>query len=244
MEKSLFLTTLQIGPYQVECHLLPMASRKRWAVEVRSTGQVILRAPARASKSQALALLHHHQSWLLERLHRQQAKPVVAPLGENTPILYLGEVLILKPLAGKTGQGVVEEGQLLLSAPSQNSEDIQLALTHWYRQQARGLLPQRLRHWAAQMGVTWQRLTIRGQSSRWGSCSGRGGINLNWQLIKLPWPLIDYVLVHELCHLLHLNHSPAFWAAVAGYLPDYARLRNQLRQFTLKNNGGQTAPAD
>lgn len=108
---------------------------------------------------------------------------------------------------------------------------LEATLERWYRLQAQRYLGQRLREWAGQMEVSVLKVTIRGQSTRWGSCSSRGSINLNWRLMCIPARLVDYVLVHELCHRKEMNHSPAFWALVAGVLPDYSRLRQDLKKY-------------
>lgn len=106
-------------------------------------------------------------------------------------------------------------------------------LERWYRRQARSYLERRLREWAKGMQVTVTRVTIRGQTTRWGSCSSTGAIHLNWRLMQLPARLVDYVLVHELCHRLEMNHSAAFWLRVAQVLPDYRRLRHELKQYRI-----------
>ncbi|WP_130470760.1 M48 family metallopeptidase [Candidatus Magnetaquicoccus inordinatus] len=109
----------------------------------------------------------------------------------------------------------------------------QALVEQWFRQQAGVYLPLRLAAWAARMGLSYQRLTIRNPKSRWGSCSTRGSINLNWRLIWLPVALGDYVLVHELSHLRHMDHSPAFWQVVGSYVPEYQECRRRLRHICL-----------
>ena len=93
------------------------------------------------------------------------------------------------------------------------------------REQARQTLTDKTKVWAARMGVTYGRIAIRQQATRWGSCSARGNLNYNWVLILLPEELQDYVVVHE------MNHSPRFWEIVGEQLPDYARRRKQLREY-------------
>ena len=91
-------------------------------------------------------------------------------------------------------------------------------------------LPARAAAFARKMGVRYQGITIRNQKTRWGSCSSRGNLNFNVMLMLCPPDVIDYVVVHELSHLKHMDHSPAFWAEVASVLPDYAASRNWLKQ--------------
>lgn len=94
-------------------------------------------------------------------------------------------------------------------------------------------LPQRVSHFAAIIGVTYGRVTIRNQVSRWGSCSAKGNLNFNCLLMLTPSDVIDYVVVHELCHRKEMNHSPKFWNEVEKVLPNYKSSRKWL-----KDNGG------
>ena len=98
---------------------------------------------------------------------------------------------------------------------------------------AKSDLPQRVARFAALVGVTYGRITIRAQKSRWGSCSGKGNLNFNCLLMLCPEDVRDYVVVHELCHCKELNHSPRFWAEVEKVLPGY-----RVQRKWLKDNGG------
>ena len=104
------------------------------------------------------------------------------------------------------------------------------ALEARYRQLARRVIGQRASYFAAKMGVTCGRISIREQKTRWGSCSGQGNLNFNWKLILMPPEILDYVVVHELAHRKQMNHSPAFWAEVERILPDWRERRRWLRE--------------
>lgn len=97
----------------------------------------------------------------------------------------------------------------------------------------RPVLTRRVAFYAAKMGVTYGRISIRDQKTRWGSCSAAGNLNFNWRLSLLPEELSDYVIVHELAHRLEMNHSSRFWAQVEKILPDYAERRKKLREVAL-----------
>ena len=90
-------------------------------------------------------------------------------------------------------------------------------------------IPPRVREWARKVGVTYGRITIRNQRTRWGSCSSAGNLNFNCLLMLCPEAVLDYVIVHELCHRKELNHSPRFWAEVERVLPDYRKTRKWLK---------------
>ena len=96
-------------------------------------------------------------------------------------------------------------------------------------QKALTVIPDRVRHFAPIVGVTYGNITIRNQRSRWGSCSGKGNLNFNCLLMLTPDHVIDYVVVHELCHRLEMNHSPKFWAQVERVLPSYRQSLDWLR---------------
>ncbi len=96
------------------------------------------------------------------------------------------------------------------------------------------VIPERVKHYAPIVGVKYGRITIRNQRTRWGSCSAQGNLNFNIALMRVPLEVLDYVVVHELCHRLELNHSPRFWALVGKVIPDYKK-----HQKWLKDNGSR-----
>lgn len=105
-------------------------------------------------------------------------------------------------------------------------------LTGWLKRRAREHLSERLRELAQRHGLAYQRISVRAQRTRWASCSGRGTISLNYKLLFLPPELVDHVLLHELAHTRHLNHSPRFWRLLARLDPDWRRHHEQLGHAT------------
>ena len=97
------------------------------------------------------------------------------------------------------------------------------------KNEARRLIEERLAYFQGAYAVSWKRVNIRNQKTRWGSCSRTGNLSFNYRLLLLPPHLCDYVIVHELCHLREMNHSPKFWALVAVTFPDYKALRREMR---------------
>lgn len=95
---------------------------------------------------------------------------------------------------------------------------------------AKRMIPERVEYYASIMGVTYGRITIREQKTRWGSCSGKGNLNFNWKLVLMPEGALDYVVVHELAHRKEMNHSKAFWEIVGEVLPDYRERKKLLSQ--------------
>jgi predicted metal-dependent hydrolase len=100
-----------------------------------------------------------------------------------------------------------------------------------HKESARGLVLHLLEKWNKHYGFSWNKVAIRNQSSRWGSCSSKRNLNFSYKIIFLPERLAEYLVVHELCHLKEFNHSEKFWNIVALAIPDYARRREELRKI-------------
>ncbi len=151
-----------------------------------------------------------------------------------------GEVVVRCPLgvSDKKAREFVESHRDWLEihyARAQARKSTQPVMTEeevqQYRARARSVLTERTRFWAEKMGVSYGRITIRQQVTRWGSCSAKGNLNFNWTLILVPEDLLDYVVVHELAHRIEMNHSERFWKLVKAQLPDYQERRMRLRQY-------------
>lgn len=118
------------------------------------------------------------------------------------------------------------QAQQLAPAPSLTAEELRQMAEH-----ALAVFPKKVKYYADILQVTYGRITIRSQKTRWGSCSAKGNLNFNCLLMLAPDEVIDYVIVHELCHRLEMNHSPAFWSLVESVLPDYKTRQKWLKDY-------------
>ena len=153
---------------------------------------------------------------------RLEANRRAHPVADGSPILIEGRrcVLRLRQGARRSGRLVGEEYQLTLPRPD-SDPDVRAAIRATLSSVALKRIRERLDYFAPRVGGVPGRIAIREQKSRWGSCSRKGNLNFNWKLIMAPPQALDYVVVHELCHLHEFNHSPRFWALVAAQMPDY-----------------------
>jgi hypothetical protein len=189
------------------------ARRVRVTVEPDRGVSVIL--PRRASERAAAAAVRELRPWIERRMREfEHARAAVAARGDSVP--YLGRVLALCPEPGR--QRVHLRGQELL-VPTGNAQGP--ALERWYRRAAAAEVAPRLRTACDQAETRYTRLTIRGQRTRWASCSREGAMSFNWRLLLGPEAVLDYVVWHEVCHLEIMDHSPRFWALLASRCPDY-----------------------
>ena len=198
------------------------ARRVRVSVDPRAGVEVVL--PARAPARAAAAAVAELRPWIERRL--LEADVVRAHLearGDTVP--YLGVRLRLVPQAGRSR--VHRRGdELLVPAGPSRAE----AIERWYRRAARGEIAPRTDRSAAAIGRAYRSLTIRGQRTRWGSCSSTGALSFNWRLLLAPEGVLDYVVWHEACHLAVMDHSPRFWALVERHVPGYREPRAWLRR--------------
>ncbi len=199
----------------------PRARRVRVAVDAERGVEVILpqRAPARAANEAIVEL----RPWIERRLQdAARARAAVAARGNAVP--YLGTDLVLVPEAGRTR--VHRRGDTLRVPAG----DARPALERWYRRAARDEIAPRLDAAVASLGTRYTALTIRNQRTRWGSCSSTGAMSFNWRLLLAPEEVLEYVVWHEACHLLVLDHSARFWDLLAFHLPDYEAPKRWLRR--------------
>ena len=169
----------------------------------------------------------------LQRVAREAEQVVPRRLEDGQTLPFAGCALRLALCTGAPigrYRAVLEGEALALRIHDLEQETIRRALEAWYRQQARTVFDERLAACNAAYGFTFGRVAIKEQKSRWGSCSRKGNLNFNWRLLLAPLPVLDYVVIHELCHLKELNHSARFWALVARACPDYVVRRRGLRQ--------------
>lgn len=198
-------------------------------------------APRWTPQAEVDALLQQKSRWVLDKL--QQARERAGELARARTVWadgcrfdYLGRpaTLRLDPTQDLAQRLHPVEGDapavLSLRLARQASEQqIRDAAHAWLMRQAKALFAERLAHFAPALGVSYKTLRLSSAGTRWGSASADGSIRLNWRLIHLSMEMIDYVVVHELSHLRHMDHSPQFWDVVASVMPDHAQRRQALK---------------
>lgn len=213
---------------------LERARRRSIGFVVDADGLTV-RAPAWVTLGAIESALQEKSAWIVRKLaevqartQRQQAARIVWRDGAVLP--WRGTPITLR-LGAARGATRLEGGVLQLGIGTDAPpEAVRRAVHAWVLREARAHFSARLAHFAPLLGVRWQRLQLSNAATRWGSASVSGAIRLNWRLMHYRDAVIDYVVVHELAHLREMNHSPRFWAIVAGMVPDHALLRRELRE--------------
>ena len=192
-------------------------------IRIEGDGTVELRSP-RISESEALRVIAERAAWIERKLNERGARPQLDHrLGEE--VRYFGTLHALERF-DDLHRAV---GRLRRHTP----QSLEQCYDRFYRARAEAHLSQRLEHFEALCGRRAAALRFRKMKRRWGSCSGRGVVTFNTMVMRLPEPLIDYIVVHELSHLHHMNHSRSFYREVARVLPDYQALDRELRRYQL-----------
>ncbi len=189
--------------------------------------------PLRASEKWLHTVLHDKASWVIEKLGSwQDRKDAIPRWQDGEHISFRGETFTLRiipALFASTPQ--LRGDQLYLHVTDTSDESvIEKAVTRWYRLEAERVFMECVAHYAPLMQVVPRQVKLSSARTQWGSCTSRGVVRLNWQLVKMPLHLIDYVVVHELAHLVEMNHSASFWRVVEKVCPDHARCRAELRR--------------
>jgi hypothetical protein len=222
---------LSVGPRSLPLLMVRNPSARRYLLRLRSDGTARVTIPRGGSAEFARQFVERHAAWLERELQRLQAQPRKLSAWQiGTEILLRGNAVRIE--AGLNGEsGTVRFGgeSIRVSDPV---DDLRPAIESRLRQLAARELPPRVLDLAARHGLTVRRITVRNQKSRWGSCSRRGTISLNWRLIQTPAFVSDYICLHELMHLRQMNHSPGFWREVERVCPDYRKAKRWLKEHS------------
>ncbi|MBU0687922.1 MAG: M48 family metallopeptidase [Gammaproteobacteria bacterium] len=225
--------SLQLSDKHITYTLKRSSKRRSIGLRIDERGLTVS-MPLRASEKWLHSVLQDKASWVLDRLENWQAgkvMPVIWQDGASIP--FRGEVFTLCVVPDKVSAAPRLQGTDLILQLNRviTEQRIEKLVTQWYREQALQVFRECVAHFAPLMEVSPQVVRLSSARTQWGSCNARGVVSLNWHLVKLSLPLIDYVVIHELAHLKEMNHSAAFWRVVESACPDYLELRKQLRDI-------------
>lgn len=235
------LKRLKVGDRTIGYRIRRSRQRKKTYQVSIVSGEVVLAVPHSTTNTQAEEMLRQKARWILSKLDIAPAKPAAPTFLSGEKLPYKGGELTLwvqGVVSTPTGLPEVsrERRRLEVAVPlglddATRGQQIEAALMTWYACRAAEQVDEHLAHWLPTLGNgAVPTVRIRNQKRRWGSCSHTGNLRFNWRLAMLEPALTEYVVVHELCHLTHMNHSPDFWALVARHLPDVKERRRRLRE--------------
>lgn len=238
----------------VKYQLIRSARRKTLGLQVKN-GQVTVRAPYYVTAAFIESFIEEKSAWLKSKISTQNEVPVFCEFRHNSPILYLGELLNLQVHVGKKAKVFIataccnqqqdlhqntesakqinivisERVDNALFDATSSAKQVKKQLEVFFKQQAEQLIHQRLKVLAQQTSLIPTKVNIRQYRARWGSCNSRGEVSFNYLLMMTPLFVIDYVIIHELCHLVFLNHSASFWHLVEKHCANYKEAKAWLK---------------
>lgn len=203
--------------------------RKTISLVIDSDARITVRAPLHTSERVIHRLVAEKADWIEEKVSRMRKRleeRVVRTFADGELLPLAGETLTLR---WTPGAGVIRREGSVLLVPEKYRVDAAGALERWYRREAIRLFRERVELYARLNRFRAGPVKLSSATKRWGSCGPTGSINLNWRLIMAPLPVIDYVVIHELCHTIHRNHSFRFWSRVEAVMPEFRIHRDWLK---------------
>jgi len=232
---------VKYGSLDIEYDVKRGKRKKTIAVQVASASQVIVLAPIYLKDEKIREIIKKKAKWIIEKQNYHKKIEELFPPKEfvsGEQILYQGRKYRLKVVEKKDdfSDNLAISGRKIVATvdPELNADEkkaaIKKAILKWYLSETDQIIRQRTKRYIPILDVMPRKIEIKDQEKRWGSCSSKSVLRFNWRIIMAPISIIDYVVVHELCHLKAKNHSPAFWRLVSLAVPDYRKRRDWLRK--------------
>jgi len=205
-------------------------TRKKLTITVERDRSVVVHAPESTSEEKIREVVESKRHWIYEKTrHTQKYRELPHPPGKELvngeSALYLGRQYQIEITHG-SGAEIQFEQRFLI--PASLSGERKKVLRNWYIEKAKQKILPRVNSFAADLGVEFANAKIVDNRYRWGSCTTKDNVNFNWRLIKAPMYVVDYVIVHELAHLLEANHTPRFWNIIRAQSPKMEKAKQWL----------------
>ncbi len=226
--------TIDIGNVDLEI-LVERTNRKRTISLQVKNNKLIIKTPKSVSKKTLVDLIRRKQQWIKKRaiLNFEEQNLKNREFIDNDKFYFRGEEYRLSLISGRKEAVKIEGGLLLVSYGDHKSigrGTIKKLLEDWYLKESTKILKARTEELAQQMRVQPRGITVKNYNSKWGSCTANNKISYNWRIIMAPDYIVDYLIIHELSHIIEPNHSKNFWYQVGSYCEDFQKKRKWLRE--------------
>ncbi len=212
------------------------SKRKTFAISIGTEKGIVVKIPLYFPAEDIEKLVIEKAEWIAEKyeqMEEQEQKKPVHHFESGETFYFRGTSLILNLIINPDRKRIMvkkQAGTLLVVSPNAEKTVIRAAIEKWYRERAREVITDKVIYYQRFVGKNVGEIRIKEQKSRWGSCSSQANLNFNWKIVMAPDEIIDYLVVHELCHLLHMNHSKQFWNSVGNIIPDYKEREKWLKE--------------
>ncbi|HOM05796.1 MAG TPA: SprT family zinc-dependent metalloprotease [Candidatus Kapabacteria bacterium] len=217
---------------QIEIFKIIRSNRKTIALKIDNQSNLIVKAPLSVPFSHLLKIVKQKQNWIIaKKIEVQNRKKFTRNLSDGSKITIFGKDYFMNYVENFEFALQLKNNQILVA--SDLSKHIKPLLRQLIIKIAKDYFHLNVAKWASIMQLQYNRISIKNTVSRWGSCSSLGNLNFNWKLAFAPLEVIDYIIIHELSHLRHLNHSADFWNEVRKYCPEYKKHKKWLKDNAL-----------
>lgn len=225
------------GAQNIEFELI-YKKRKTLSIEIKAPGNITVKAPQGVSKDIVLGLVRNKSKWIIQKLlqvKEAEERKITRQYVSGESFIYLGRNYSLQidhDSDVQTPRARLYRGRLCVHTGTRDEKAIKSAVSDWYKAKAREKILERVQHYQRHFYLAPTKVIVKDQKRRWGSCTSTRELRFNWRCIMAPSAVIDYIVVHEMCHMVHMDHSKNFWGLVRKVLPDYEE-----RKAMLRNNG-------
>jgi predicted metal-dependent hydrolase len=234
------MNTIQYGNRIIQYNIKKGKRKKTVAIHINPMATITVFSPRHLDDEKIRMIVQKKARWILEKQKQVESNRYSNSMkefvsGESFP--YLGKyyrLKVIKTSKETTGKCRLTNGRFLVEIKGNHESEVnrtvvKKALVDWYLERAETKIKERVDRFSQQIGKWPTSIRIKNQERRWGSCSRNGMIRFNWKIIMVPISIMDYVIVHELCHLIYPHHSDHFWQKIQSILPDYKRRRDWLK---------------
>lgn len=200
--------------------------RKSMTIKIEENLEVVLKVPYNVPDKIIEQTYRQHEKWIEEALRRKRLNIEKSNWIENQTIYYFGEpkqIQFIKSQDGYKCVKLVKDTFYIFAPDLQDEVLLKKLLQDYYKQVGKLYLTQRTKEYCKELKCTYNNITLRNQKTRWGSCSAKGNLNYNIRIMCAPKEMIDYIVLHEVMHLIHFDHSKSFWISIARMMPDYKK---------------------
>jgi predicted metal-dependent hydrolase len=201
-------------------NIIKNKNRKTIKIEIATDGNITLRIPEYTTNEDIIEFLEYNYNWIKNTLNKISKQPIfIRKYVENEKFMFLGKIYLLHIYDNDFPKFKFDGNQFIISKKVLPNAEHYFEL--FYKTKAKTIIKARVIDIAAKLGIKFNNLRITSASGRWGSCNSQGNVNFSWRLIMATPSAIDYVIIHEFCHLFEFNHSSKFWKLVEKIMPDY-----------------------
>lgn len=216
------------------------SNRKTFEIKIQPPDIITVRSPKRARKKDIINLMKKKENWILMKLEELKEVEYVKKEKEfidGELFLYLGKEY---PLNIKIDKGLrkpiieITEGELYIKTNILEVDKLRKAAEMWYREKTLEIILEKVEILYKYFNVEPNSIRVKQQKKRWGSCNSKRDLMFNWRLSMAPSYVVEYIVLHEMCHMVHMDHSKKFWVLVEEIMPDYKERRKWLKKYGLK----------